>query len=163
VSSFASASPEQTHALGVTLGRLLQPGDFIGLEGELGAGKTALVRGIAEGAGVAAEEVSSPTFTIVQTYAGRLTLHHADLYRLASADELYATGFFDLLEDGGAAVVEWIDRVPVDVPMLRVSLTLVDATQRRLEVQATGARPAQLHADWLRAASSPLGSAHRSR
>jgi tRNA threonylcarbamoyladenosine biosynthesis protein TsaE len=138
----------ETHALGLRLGQLLQPGDFIGLSGELGAGKTALVRGIAEGAGVPAGDVTSPTFTIVQTYAGRLPLHHADLYRLSTADELYATGFFDLLEDGGAAVVEWVERVKLDVPMLRAALTLVDASTRKIEVTASGARAQALLAAW---------------
>lgn len=142
--TLTSASVEETHALGVKLGRLLQPGDVIGLAGELGAGKTALVRGIAEGAGVSAEDVSSPTFTIVQTYAGRLPLHHADLYRLSTADELYATGFFDLLEDGGAAVIEWIDRVKVDVPMLRVELRILDATRREITVTPQGRRAEDL-------------------
>jgi len=131
----------------VRLGALLQPGDFIGLAGELGAGKTALVRGIAEGAGVSPADVSSPTFTIVQTYAGRLPLHHADLYRLNGADELYATGFFDLLDEG-AAVVEWIDRVKIDVPMLRIELSMVDATTRRIVAAADGARAAELLTQW---------------
>ncbi|MBL8953668.1 MAG: tRNA (adenosine(37)-N6)-threonylcarbamoyltransferase complex ATPase subunit type 1 TsaE [Myxococcaceae bacterium] len=144
-----SSSQAQTHALGVRLGQLLRDGDFVGLSGELGAGKTALMRGIAEGAGVDAAEVSSPTFTIVQTYSGRLLVHHADWYRLSSADELYATGFFDLLEAGGAAVVEWVERVPVSVPMLRVTLSLVDATTRRLDVSASGERASALLAAWL--------------
>jgi tRNA threonylcarbamoyladenosine biosynthesis protein TsaE len=147
VGPLTSSSPEATHALGLKLGALLQPGDFVGLAGELGAGKTALVRGIAEGAGVPVSEVSSPTFTIVQTYAGRLPLHHADLYRLSSADELYATGFFDLLGEG-AAVVEWVDRVKIDVPMLRLELSVVDATTRRIEPVALGARAAELLARW---------------
>jgi tRNA threonylcarbamoyladenosine biosynthesis protein TsaE len=134
VVSLTSRSVDETHALGVKLGELLLPGDLVGLSGELGAGKTALVRGIAKGAGVAEDDVSSPTFTIVQTYRGRLPLHHADLYRLSTLDELYATGFFDLLEDGGATVVEWVDRVQLEVPMLRVRLTIVDATTRRLEL-----------------------------
>lgn len=152
--TLTSTSPSQTHALGVRLGQLLQPGDFIGLSGELGAGKTALVRGIAEGAGVLPADVSSPTFTIVQTYAGRLPLHHADWYRLSTADELYATGFFDLLEDGGAAVVEWVERVAVKVPMLRVSISLVDATTRRLELTASGER-AQALLTQLESRSAP--------
>ncbi len=147
--TLTSSSPAETHALGVRLGKLLQPGDFVGLSGELGAGKTALVRGIAEGAGVAADEVSSPTFTIVQTYSGRIPIHHADLYRLSTADELYATGFFELIDDGGAAIVEWIDRVPVEVPMLRVSISLVDAASRRLDVTAVGARSQALLDAWV--------------
>ena len=85
-----------TDRLGERLGVLLQPGDFIGLIGELGAGKTTLVRAVARGAGIT-EEVTSPTFSILNRYRGRaLTLFHADLYRLASRDELYATGYFDL-------------------------------------------------------------------
>ena len=124
-----SSSLEQTHALGVKLGRLLEPGDFVGLAGELGAGKTALVRGICEGAGVDPDDVTSPTFTIVQSYAGRLPIHHADLYRLANADELYATGFFDL---EGAALVEWVDRVPLNQDMLRIDMRVLNQTQREL-------------------------------
>ena len=138
--TLTSSSPEETHALGVKLGALLQPGDVVGLAGELGAGKTALVRGIAEGAGVDLALVSSPTFTIVQTYRGRIPLHHADLYRLGTADELYATGFFDLLEDGGAMVVEWVDRVKVDVPMLRLELSIVDSVTRRIHATGDGPR-----------------------
>lgn len=153
--TLTSSSAAETHALGVRLGALLQPGDFIGLSGELGAGKTALVRGIAEGAGVSSGDVSSPTFTIVQTYAGRIPIHHADWYRLASADELYATGFFDLLEDGGAAVVEWVERVKVELPMLRVSISLVDASTRRLDVTASGARAQALLDAWV-SGSAPL-------
>ena len=91
-----SPSPEETHRLGVKLGQLLQPGDFVGLIGDLGAGKTHLVRGVAEGAGVAHSEVASPTFAIVYPYDGRIPLYHADLYRLADYEELYATGFMDL-------------------------------------------------------------------
>ena len=146
--TLTSSSPAETHALGVRLGQLLQPGDFIGLSGELGAGKTALVRGIAEGAGVASSDVSSPTFTIVQTYAGRIPLHHADWYRLSSADELYATGFFDLIEDG-ASVVEWVDRVSVDLPMLRVAISLLDASSRRLDLTAVGSRSRALLSSWI--------------
>ena len=102
-------SPEQTHALGVRLGALLAPGDFVGLVGQLGAGKTHFVRGVAEGAGVAPGEVSSPTFAIVHPYQGRFPLHHADLYRLKDEDELYATGFFDLLGPDSAMLVEWLE------------------------------------------------------
>src|SRR5262249_44084537 len=139
----------QTHALGRKIGELLQVGDLVGLTGELGAGKTALVRGIAEGAGVAPEDVSSPTFTIVQTYAGRLPLHHADLYRLSTLDELYATGFFDLLDSGGAALVEWADRVKLDTPMLRVHLSIIDATTRRVELSGDVSLAQKLEQEWV--------------
>ena len=79
-----TTSTDETFSLGERLGRVLEPHDFVGLDGQLGAGKTLFSRGVASGAGVPLEDVSSPTYSIVQTYSGRLTLHHADLYRLAT-------------------------------------------------------------------------------
>ncbi len=122
-------SVEETERLGRLIGEQVFPGAFIGLAGDLGAGKTALVRGIALGAGVPANAlVSSPTFAIVNAYAGgRLPVYHADLYRLRDAEELYDTGFHDLAQNDGAMLVEWIDRVPeaVSDDWLSVSLSKV--------------------------------------
>ncbi|HEX8537417.1 MAG TPA: tRNA (adenosine(37)-N6)-threonylcarbamoyltransferase complex ATPase subunit type 1 TsaE [Cystobacter sp.] len=145
-----SGSPEETHRLGLRLGQLLQPGDFVGLVGDLGAGKTHLVRGVAEGAGVERSQVASPTFAIVYPYQGRLTLYHADLYRLADYDELYATGFLDMGGDG-ALLVEWLDRIPEAAPReyLRLSLREVGEESRELVAEAWGARPAELLKAWL--------------
>jgi tRNA threonylcarbamoyladenosine biosynthesis protein TsaE len=144
-------SPEQTHALGVRLGGLLQPGDFVGLIGDLGAGKTHLVRGVAEGAEVSRSEVASPTFAIVYPYKGRLPLYHADLYRLADYDELYATGFLDLVGGDGAVLVEWLDRIPQAAPREFLRLTLREAGEesRELVAEAWGARPAELLKAWV--------------
>ena len=146
-----SDSPEQTHALGVRLGQLLRPGDFVGLVGDLGAGKTHLVRGVAEGAEVARSEVASPTFAIVYPYRGRIPLYHADLYRLADYDELYATGFLDLVGGDGALLVEWLDRIPAAAPreFLRLTLQEVEESTRQLVAEAWGDRPAELLAAWL--------------
>lgn len=146
-----SDSPEQTHAWGVRLGQLLQPGDFVGLVGDLGAGKTHLVRGVAEGAGVSRSEVASPTFAIVYPYRGRLPLYHADLYRLADYDELYATGFLDLMTGDGAMLVEWLDRIPEAAPREYLRLTLRDVGEesRELLAEAWGTRPAELLRAWL--------------
>jgi len=146
-----SGSPEETHRLGVRLGQLLQPGDFVGLVGDLGAGKTHLVRGVAEGAGVSRSEVASPTFAIVYPYKGRLPLYHADLYRLADYDELYATGFLDLVGGDGAVLVEWLDRIPQAAPREFLRLTLRDTGEesRELVAEAWGARPAELLKTWL--------------
>jgi tRNA threonylcarbamoyladenosine biosynthesis protein TsaE len=146
-----SESPEETHRLGVRLGELLQPGDFIGLIGDLGAGKTALVRGVAEGAQVPRSEVASPTFAIVYPYRGRIPLYHADLYRLADYDDLYATGFFDLLGGDGAVLVEWLDRIPEAAPReyLRLTLRPMGEEARELHAEAFGHRPAELLAAWL--------------
>jgi len=142
-------SAEETRALGLSLGALLQTGDFLALAGELGAGKTQLSRGIAEGAGVRPEDVSSPTFSIVQSYPGtRVTLHHSDFYRLRGEDELFATGFYDL---EGAMVVEWIDQVPSALPeaALRLELEVIDDNTRRIRAIARGARHITLLKAWL--------------
>jgi tRNA threonylcarbamoyladenosine biosynthesis protein TsaE len=120
----ATRSARATRALGQKLGELLLPGDVVALEGDLGAGKTQLVRGACHGAGVPDEEVSSPTFAIVATYRGRLPVYHADLYRIADEDELFATGFGDLVGEGGALLVEWADRVPGALPAERLTLRL---------------------------------------
>jgi tRNA threonylcarbamoyladenosine biosynthesis protein TsaE len=148
--SASSANLEETRALGLKLGRLLQRGDFVGLSGELGAGKTALAKAVAEGLGLEPAEVSSPTFAIVQSYPGRVTLHHADLYRLADEAELYATGFFDLLPTG-AALVEWIDRVRAAIPSdaLLVRLDVVEGDARLVRARATGERSQALLTAWL--------------
>jgi tRNA threonylcarbamoyladenosine biosynthesis protein TsaE len=142
---------EETRALGAALGRVLRAGDFVGLCGELGAGKTAFIRGVAEGAGVPSREVSSPSFAIVQPYQGRaVTLHHADLYRLVGEDELYATGFFDLLGQG-ATLVEWLDRVPRAAPpdFLRLDFTVLADESRQIAAAASGPRHEELLRSWL--------------
>lgn len=153
--TFDSDSPEVTSALGRALGRVLEPGHFVGLIGQLGAGKTHLVRGVADGAGVPRSEVASPTFAIVYPYQGRIPLYHADLYRLADRDELYATGFYDLAGGDGAVLVEWLDNVPEAAPveLLRIELEIVDDDRRRLRARAFGARHVKLLEAWTAEAS----------
>lgn len=147
-----SSSPEETQALGELLGRLLRAGHFVGLIGDLGAGKTRFARGVADGAEVPRAEVASPSFAIVYPYrGGRVTLYHADLYRLADADELYATGFHDLVGGDGALLVEWLDRIPEAAPpeLLRITFEIVDDDHRRLHLEARGARHAVLFSAWV--------------
>ena len=104
-------SVEQTEALGRALAARLQPGDVIAYTGDLGAGKTALTRGIAAGLGIE-EPVLSPTYTIVNEYrSGRLPLFHFDLYRIDSYDDLYAIGFLDYLDRGGIIAAEWSENI----------------------------------------------------
>ena len=104
---YRSNSPGETEALGAALAKLLWPGAVVAFTGDLGAGKTAFVRGMAQGLGVAGR-VTSPTFTIVNEYeGGRLPLFHFDLYRLASSDELFEIGWEDYLSRGGVCAVEW--------------------------------------------------------
>lgn len=121
---FESHRPQQTLELGKALGKLLVPGDFVGLVGELGVGKTQFARGVAQGAGVPASQVASPSFAIVYPYAGRIPVYHADFYRLLDFEELYATGFTDLVGGDGAVLVEWLDRIPRAAPTALLLLTL---------------------------------------
>jgi tRNA threonylcarbamoyladenosine biosynthesis protein TsaE len=105
-----STSIDDTHALGRQLGARLAPGRIVLLHGDLGVGKTAFVRGLAEGVGADPDEVSSPTFTIVQEYRGRLPLYHADLYRLEAGPETEDLGLEECVASGGVLAVEWAER-----------------------------------------------------
>ena len=135
-------SAEATRAAASALGELLVAGDLVLLVGDLGAGKTAFAQGLARGLGVE-EPVTSPTFTIVQEYAGRLRLAHVDVYRLDRIQDLYDLGFDELVDGDGATVVEWGDliaqAVPADHLVVRIELGEAD-TERVLELSFHGSR-----------------------
>jgi tRNA threonylcarbamoyladenosine biosynthesis protein TsaE len=134
----ALTSPAATRALGRKLGAALRPGDFVALTGDLGAGKTLLVKAMAEGAG--AEPASSPTFAIVNLYRGPVPLQHLDLYRLSGRAELFALGFDDLLAEPAATVCEWSERAAGALPADRLEIALEHAgpRARKARLQATG-------------------------
>jgi tRNA threonylcarbamoyladenosine biosynthesis protein TsaE len=117
-----SRSAAETRELGARLAGVAHPGDRIGLVGDLGAGKTEFARGFARGLGVRAV-VSSPSFTLMQEYAGRLPLFHIDVYRLAGSEDALAGGLLDERQDEGVSLIEWADRL--DGP-----LAVLDATVR---------------------------------
>jgi tRNA threonylcarbamoyladenosine biosynthesis protein TsaE len=109
-------SEAETRAFGLSLAQSLMPGDVLALIGELGTGKTALTRAIAEGLGVD-EQVTSPTFTLVKEYrTGRLPLFHFDVYRLADGQELMDTGADEYFDANGVCVIEWADRIAKILP-----------------------------------------------
>jgi tRNA threonylcarbamoyladenosine biosynthesis protein TsaE len=142
LSEHLTDSEGATVALGRDLGRRLQAGAVVLLEGPLGAGKTAFVRGLAEGVGCDGDDVSSPTFTVVQEYRGRVRVEHVDLYRLTPV-EVDDLALDDLLE-GSVVAVEWPDRwrdAPGDA--IRVTLERVDDTTRRVTINRPqpGANP----------------------
>ena len=131
---FITNSPEETEALGARLARALEPGAVVAFTGDLGAGKTAFVRGLARGLGVRVR-VTSPTFTIVNEYeGGRLPLFHFDLYRLGSADELFDIGWEDYLAQGGVCAVEWSERMEelLEPGTIRVDLRRGEDEDRRV-------------------------------
>jgi len=101
---------EDTLKLGEIIGKSINPGSIIALVGDLGAGKTVLVKGIARGLGIE-EEPNSPTFVIMNSYEGRIPLYHFDLYRLSDEDELLAIGYEEYFYGNGVCAVEWADRV----------------------------------------------------
>ena len=126
-------SEADTRSLGLEIADALEPGDVVALTGDLGTGKTALTKYIAEGLGVK-EEISSPTFTIIKEYkSGRLPLYHFDVYRLGSGNELLDTGAEELLDGDGACVIEWADIVADVLPAdsLIVSLNYGDSENER--------------------------------
>lgn len=145
---WTSRSETSTRLLGKALGRVLRPGDVVGLVGELGAGKTTFVQGVAQGLQVRGY-VASPTFTLVREYQGRLRLYHVDFFRI-EPEELDAIGFDDLLDAGGAVVVEWADRAAHRLPRdcLWVSITGTGGEPRALRARATGPKSAVLLRTW---------------
>jgi tRNA threonylcarbamoyladenosine biosynthesis protein TsaE len=134
-------SPQETLALGRAIGRLLGPGDVVTLSGELGAGKTVMAQGLGQGLDVE-EPVSSPTFTLVHEYAGRVPVRHLDVYRQRSADELIDLSRDDLLRGGGAVLVEWPERIHAALPDERLDVTLTwgESDSRRIDLEPRGAR-----------------------
>jgi tRNA threonylcarbamoyladenosine biosynthesis protein TsaE len=123
VQTHRTVNAEETRALGQALGQLARPGDYIACCGALGAGKTTFVQGFAEGLGVGADDyVSSPTFTLMQLYRGRLPLCHCDFYRLMHDDDVWNMGFEDYLDIGGVTIVEWADKFPSVLPTARLDV-----------------------------------------
>ena len=129
-------SEVETSAIGRELGGTLSAGDVVLLYGDLGTGKTAFVKGLAEGLGIAREEVSSPTFTLVQEYrGGRLTLFHVDLYRIDDPRELDDLGLDEIAEEGVLAI-EWAERHPrPPAAAVRVSIEHAGETERRIAIE----------------------------
>ena len=132
-----------TEAFGRRLAALLFPGAVVALVGPLGAGKTHLVRAVAEGLGVAdSRVVTSPTFVLIQEYSARLPIYHFDAYRLRGDAEFAELGVHEYFARDGVCLVEWADRVAGCLPEahLRATLEVTGATSRRLTLEAIGER-----------------------
>jgi tRNA threonylcarbamoyladenosine biosynthesis protein TsaE len=151
---FISRSPQQTQRLGFRLGALLQPGDVLGLSGDLGSGKTTLVQGIAQGWGTT-DAVSSPTFVIVNSYRrpDSKLLHHLDAYRIDSAIEAEDLDLEEL-QASGPLVVEWVERIDAALPpdRLVVQMTWMADEQRNLVFTPVGEHYGKLMAAFKRQA-----------
>lgn len=140
-----SSSPEDTRHIGERLGKLLEPGDVVLLSGELGAGKTVFVQGIARGLGFDGT-VSSKSFVLAGEYLGRLTLYHADLYRLEDPEQVQDLAL-DEISAGGVLIVEWPERAREGIlpdEHLRVEFQVTGEDTRELRVYPTGDRAKQM-------------------
>ncbi|MGL1932914.1 MAG: tRNA (adenosine(37)-N6)-threonylcarbamoyltransferase complex ATPase subunit type 1 TsaE [Desulfotalea sp.] len=125
---------EQTEKLGLMLGISAQPGDIICLSGDLGAGKTTLTQFLARGMEVKDSYVTSPSFSIMHEYQGRLILYHMDLYRLGGEDEVIDLGFEDLFYGDGLTVIEWPERAGDLIPDTALLINIkLDDTERTIE------------------------------
>lgn len=136
-------SREETIRLGKCLGGMLRPGDVVALIGDLGAGKTTLAKGIAAGAGVEDEnEVTSPTFVLVNEYRGRFPVYHADLYRLREAPELEDLGWEEFIYGKGISLLEWAEKIPEALPdeRLEVRISWIGVEERKFAITGRGAK-----------------------
>lgn len=135
-----SSSQQQTDRLGQALGRALRGGETIALYGPLGAGKTALVRGIAQGLGASPTAVTSPTFVVIHEYQGRLPLAHMDWYRIRSLRELESTGLAEYFSGQTVTAIEWAEKGLALLPQDRIEITLSHraAQSRTIQLRATG-------------------------
>lgn len=140
---FHSNSPEQTAEFAMKLGRHLQPGDIIALEGDLGAGKTTFTKGLAQGLDIK-KTVNSPTFTIIKEYQGRMPLYHMDVYRVEDAFE--DLGFDEYFEGDGVTVVEWAHLIGDQLPSERLTIYLYHNKEdgRKIVLEPQGQRYEQL-------------------
>ena len=137
IERYLTHSERETAGVAATLARRVAPGTVVLLYGALGAGKTAFVRGFVEGVGIAPDEVSSPTFTIIQPYGGDARVYHVDLYRLA-VDEVEDLGLEELPERGGLVCIEWAERLPRPI-VGAVSVRITDRGDNARELAIEGA------------------------
>ncbi len=139
--------PQQTKVVGQLIGSMLEKGDVILLCGPLGSGKTVLVKGIARSLGIEEEGVTSPTFTLVNEYKGRIPLYHLDLYRLDSQRQVVEIGITEYLHSElGVTVVEWAEKVPIGLidDALEVEMHYLDDHARAITLRCTGPRSCKL-------------------
>lgn len=136
MNKYITGSPEETIALAVKAGARLLKGDVIAYKGGLGAGKTTFTRGLAIGAGLD-DDVSSPTFALVNEYHGKLDIYHFDMYRIESADDLETTGFFDYPMEDSVFVIEWSENIQKVLPegTIYIDIKRIDDDTREITIE----------------------------
>ena len=134
--TFRTHSPAETQKVGVQIGQRLKPGDVVGLIGDLGVGKTCLTQGIACGVGIGKDQiVNSPSYILINQYAGEIPIYHIDLYRLNRLEEIVDLGLEEYLEGDGICVIEWADRMEELLPenAIHIRITGEDEFTRTIE------------------------------
>jgi len=136
-------SSAETIRIGKSIGKLLLPGDIVALVGELGSGKTQFIKGMATGVGVGKPTyISSPSFTLINEYPGRIPFYHIDLFRLKWEKEAEELGLEDYFQGEGITAIEWADKIPILLPkeMLLIRITYTEKNIRSIEIIAKGKR-----------------------
>ena len=137
MAQWITRTPEETEQLGERVASQLSGGEVLAFFGGMGMGKTVFTRGLARGLGVFSG-VSSPTFSIVREYQGRLPIYHFDMYRLTGWDDLYSCGFFDYLDGDGVLVIEWSENIEEALPADAIRIHISrggDASERVFNIQ----------------------------
>ena len=137
---FNTTTPEETMAAAKAVAEKLLPGDIVAMKGDLGAGKTVFVKGAAEALGCS-ENVTSPTFAIVNEYEGRVPVRHFDVYRIEDEDDLYSTGFYDYMDGQSVLFIEWSENILYALPEERITVNIIKTESgRTIEVSGLEGR-----------------------
>lgn len=132
-----SSSPDDTENIGFKIGRILKTGDIVGLYGELGSGKTIMVKGIARAFGIERRDITSASFTIIAEYQSNPLFYHIDLYRIENNDDLFNTGIWDCIGDNSISVIEWAEKAEEGLPddIIKVMIESKGIDQREIIIE----------------------------
>lgn len=134
---FHTNSPEETIALGKKIGTKLKPGDILAFYGDLGSGKTTMIKGICLGLGVKEQDiVKSPSFIMINEYQGRDPIYHIDLYRIKNTEEILSIGFDEYLYGGGVCLIEWAEKAEGQLPenLIKIELETISQNERKIRI-----------------------------
>ncbi len=140
-------SPQETNTLGVRIGRIAAPGTIIALTGDLGSGKTAFAKGLAQGLDVPVHYyITSPSYTLIHEYPGRHLFFHIDLYRIDNISDLEEIGLYEIIDGKGVVAIEWADKLGNEMPLnhLAIYFEIIDQGSRRIQMTARGAQEINL-------------------
>ena len=134
---FTTCSPEETRTLGQHLGEKLKPGMIIALSGDPGSGKTCFTQGLAKGAGVVEQYITSPTYTLINEYSGRYPFFHVDLYRLGGYLDVEEIGLPEIMDSDGIVVIEWGEKIAKTLPLdsIQIQFDIIDENSRQIQIK----------------------------